>query len=262
MSNNRSSRGPESYTMNGGHGAYSYSNNSFSQRAGIEAAMEIIDEAISKELHLPKLSLPSNALSIVDLGCSTGPNTFMALQNIIDSIKQKYQSLTLLKFLNSWCTLTIVHRMISIRFSLLSLQTVHWLSKVPEECLDKNSLAWNKGRVHYTNARSEVYVAYAAQFAEDMGNSRAKEIVVGGLMVLILSGIESGMCHSRQPAGLIYDLLGASLKDLANKHGEVGDDEVQSDDGCPTHKYPFGDDDAQVYYGRYDHQAFWLRSYG
>lgn len=97
---------------------------------------------------------------------------------------------------------------------------MHWLSKVPGECLNKNSLAWNKGRVHYTNAGSEVYDAYAGQFAEDMGKfleARAKEIVFGGMMVLILSGIESGMCHSKQPAGLLYDLLGASLMDLAKK---------------------------------------------
>ena len=39
------------------------------------------------------------------------------------------------------------------------------LSKVPEELLNKNSAAWNKGRVHYASASDEVAQAFTTQFA-------------------------------------------------------------------------------------------------
>ncbi|XP_028117644.1 probable S-adenosylmethionine-dependent methyltransferase At5g38780 [Camellia sinensis] len=63
---------------------------------------------------------------------------------------------------------------------------LHWLSKVPEELLDNGSLAWNKGKIHYTIASKEIADVYAAQFAKDMDtffNARADEIIVGGIMI-------------------------------------------------------------------------------
>ncbi|THF97749.1 hypothetical protein TEA_002855 [Camellia sinensis var. sinensis] len=57
---------------------------------------------------------------------------------------------------------------------------LHWLSKVPEELLDNGSLAWNKGKIHYTIASKEIADVYAAQFAKDMDtffNARADEII-------------------------------------------------------------------------------------
>ncbi|XP_031275082.1 loganic acid O-methyltransferase-like [Pistacia vera] len=262
MSNNRSSMSPEFYTMNGGDGPYSYSNNSHAQRILIEVAKPIIDEAIAHELDLRNFSLSSNPFSIVDLGCSTGPNTFIAVKNILDSIKQKHQSLghtsQISEFLiyfndhtsNDFNTLfaslpldrqyfaaaapgSFHGRLFpesSVHF-FHSSNAIHWLSKAPEELVDRKSLAWNKGRVHYTNAAEEVCDAYAAQFRKDMENfldARGKEIVVGGLMVLTVSAIPNGMCLSHQnPIGLMYDLLGASLMDLVKK-GVINEEQVES----------------------------------
>ncbi|KAJ0094914.1 hypothetical protein Patl1_15595 [Pistacia atlantica] len=185
-----------------GDGPYSYSNNSHAQRIFIEVAKPIIDEAIAHELDLRNFSLSSNPFSIVDLGCSTGPNTFIAVKNILDSIKQKHQSLghtsQISEFLiyfndhtsNDFNTLfaslpldrqyfaaaapgSFHGRLFpesSVHF-FHSSNAIHWLSKAPEELVDRKSLAWNKGRVHYTNAAEEVCDAYgAAQFRKDMEN--------------------------------------------------------------------------------------------
>ncbi|CAK9142327.1 unnamed protein product [Ilex paraguariensis] len=59
---------------------------------------------------------------------------------------------------------------------------------VPEKLLDKNSPAWNKGRIHYTGASDDVVHAYTTEFEKDMEiflNTRGKEIVDGGMMGII-----------------------------------------------------------------------------
>ena len=84
------------------------------------------------------------------------------------------------------------------------------LSKVPEELLNKNSAAWNKGRFHYASAPDEVAQAFTTQFAKDITaflDCRAKELVVGGLMVL-MPGIPNGIPHSSSLTGGIFDFLG------------------------------------------------------
>lgn len=91
---------------------------------------------------------------------------------------------------------------------------------MPEELVDKKSNAWNKGRIHYTSAPCEVANAYAVQFGKDMEvflNARAKEIVSGGLMVLILPSLPDGVDHSQITAGVMFDLLGSSLMDMAKE---------------------------------------------
>ncbi|KAL6281656.1 hypothetical protein ACE6H2_018537 [Prunus campanulata] len=57
------------------------------------------------------------------------------------------------------------------------------LTRAPKEVADKNSSAWNKGRIHYLNSREEVVKANEAQHGEDMEcflHARAQEIVCGG----------------------------------------------------------------------------------
>ena len=91
---------------------------------------------------------------------------------------------------------------------------LHWLSRMPDEILDKNSPAWNKGRVHHTGAPYEVAHAYAAQFDKDTRNflnARAKELVVGGIMVLIMSTLPDGTSPYRSPPRALYDILESCL---------------------------------------------------
>ncbi|PRQ15949.1 putative loganate O-methyltransferase [Rosa chinensis] len=107
-----------------------------------------------------------------------GPNTFLAVQNIIEAVEDKYQtqgrnfevpefqvffsdqagndfnklfqSLPL-ELLRNGRTRIFYSRLfpkahLHLVYSSFSLQC---LSKVPEEVLDRNSPAWNKGRIHY-----------------------------------------------------------------------------------------------------------------
>ncbi|XP_039041012.1 loganic acid O-methyltransferase-like [Hibiscus syriacus] len=107
---------------------------------------------------------------------------------------------------------------------------LHWLSKVPEELQDKNSIAWYKGRIHYSNASNEVVRAYAARFSEDMEDflcARATEIVSGGMMVISMPGIPNEMTYSQLAASLMYEFMASSFMDMANE-GLISEDEVDS----------------------------------
>ena len=103
---------------------------------------------------------------------------------------------------------------------MFSSHALHWLSKVPEELLDKNSPAWNRGRIHYTSGPEEVSHAYAAQFEHDMEiflSARAKELVFGGMIVLLIPALPTGIPTSHIPIGIMFDLLGSSLMDMAKE---------------------------------------------
>ena len=55
-------------------------------RGVVEAAMEKINEAIANHFDINALSVSPNLICIVDLGCYTGSNTFIAMQNIVETI--------------------------------------------------------------------------------------------------------------------------------------------------------------------------------
>ncbi|CAL9031661.1 unnamed protein product [Prunus brigantina] len=111
-----------------------------------------------------------------------------------------------------------------------SSYATHWLSRVPKEVADRNTPAWNKGRIYYSNSTDEVVRAYEAQYAEDMEyflHVRAQEIVHGGLMLLIIIGRPNGTPHSDSWANITFQILGSCLMDLARK-GIVSEETVDS----------------------------------
>ena len=216
------------------------------QRWGVEASKALIREAVWEKLDINF----SNLFNIADLGCSVGPNTFIAVENIIESVKLKYPSSpdpssgstefqvffndlpsndfnTLLQGLprdREYAASIVPGSFLGRLFPQSSLHfihssyTLHWLSKVPKELLDKNSPAWNKGRIFYASAPNEVVQAYSAQFAEDMVsflNARAQELVHGGLMVLIIPSLPADTSPSECPLIAVMDLLGDSLIGMA-----------------------------------------------
>ena len=216
----------------------------------------MIDDAIAKKLDLKQISSTvETTFCIADLGCSVGPNTFTAMQNIIDVVQQKYESQDLATHMpefqvffndhssNDFNTLftslpperpyfatRVPGSFYGWLFPESCLHFVHssyalqWLSNVPEELLNKNSLAWNKGRVHYTSAPDEVVDAYTAQFAKDLTiflDTRAKELVVGGLMGLIMSGVPNRIPRSSGSVEMMFDFLGLSLMDMAKKVSQL-----------------------------------------
>ena len=62
--------------------------------------------------------------------------------------------------------------------------------------------------------------AYKAQYHKDMEQflqARAQEIVYGGLMVLIVTGVPNGTHHSQSLLSMSVELLGTCLMDMARK---------------------------------------------
>lgn len=173
------------------------------------------------------------------------------MQNIIDAVETKYQSQgntsqvpEFQVFFNDHAGNDFNHLFISLPperryfatgvpgsfhdrlFPRASLHFVHSsysvqiLSRVPKEVEDKNSPAWNKGRIQYSNSTVEVVEAYQAQYAKDMESflkARAEEIVSGGLMAFIVPGRPDGSSHSEAFVNKASELLGSCLMDMANK---------------------------------------------
>ena len=207
----------------------------------------MLEEAIAENFDVTSLSSSSNTIRIADLGCSVGPNTFITMQNLIESMERKghFQDRTNMPefhlFFNDHTSNdfnTLFNSLPPDRhyfaagvpgsfhgrlFPKSSLHFVHssyalqWLSKVPKDLLDKSSPAWNKGKIHYTNASEQVANAYANQFAKDMEvflDARADEIAVGGMMVVIMPALPDGVRPSQIMSGLFYDFLEQSVVDM------------------------------------------------
>nr|DAD35801.1 TPA_asm: hypothetical protein HUJ06_006441 [Nelumbo nucifera] len=252
----------EAHPMTGGDGLYSYTKNSDYQRSVIHASREMICEEISKKLDIKPISSTSYPFRIADLGCSVGPNTFFAVQNIIAAVENKLQIEGLSSsgipefhvFFNDhvsndfntlfaslpagrlYFTAGVPGSFYGRLFPAASLDFVHssyalqWLSMVPKEVTDKNSPAYNKGKIYYASASEEVIQAYSTQFSKDIGtflSARAKEIVCGGMMVLIMPAIPNGTPVSESTGGILYDLLGSCFMDMA-KMGLTDEAKVDS----------------------------------
>ncbi|CAK7326826.1 unnamed protein product [Dovyalis caffra] len=256
--------------VNGGLGTDSYYNHSFFQKIAANVAKDMIDEAITKKLDVKSLLSSSSTIRLADLGCAVGPNTFDAMQNIIDIIKQKYQSQfptspipefqvffndqptndfnTLFKSLppkreyfaagvpGSFYGRLFPDSSLHVVYSSYSL---HWLSKVPKGLEDKNSPAWNKGKIHYASAPEEVLRAYATQWANDLNdflNARAQEIMPGGIIVVITHSIPDGMEYAELANGMMYNCMASILLDIA-KRGLISEEQVDAFN-LPTYAPP------------------------
>ena len=207
-----------------------------------------------ESLDILKFSPSTTIIRVVDLGCSVGPNTFLAVQNILEAIQLNYcQNQAVLKsqipefqvFFNDHVSNDFNTLFLSLPpadrqyhaagvpgsfysrlFPSHSLHVahisyaIHWLSRVPKEVIDRTSPAWNKGRITYSSASDEVIEAFSAQCANDMARflqARAEEIAEGGLMILIFPVRPNGTPHSQVTLNIVHDLLGSCLVDMAKK---------------------------------------------
>ncbi|KAF3437220.1 hypothetical protein FNV43_RR19973 [Rhamnella rubrinervis] len=250
-----------------GSGNYSYSRYSGFQRTAIEAAKGLINKAITEKLEISNSVSSSNSpktIRLADLGCSEGPNTFLAVQNIVDALELKFKHHGLLgpqlpdfhvffsdmssNDFNKLFTSLPPERKYYVTgvpgsfhgrlFPSASLHfvhssySVHILSRVPKEVEDKNSPAWNKGRIHYGNASDETFNAYEAQYLKDMENfldARAHEVVHGGLVALILPGCPIGIPYSQVFIIKGFELLGSCFMDMAKQGiGILSEEKVDS----------------------------------
>uniref|UniRef100_A0A7N0ZYE5 Uncharacterized protein n=1 Tax=Kalanchoe fedtschenkoi TaxID=63787 RepID=A0A7N0ZYE5_KALFE len=254
----------EAFPMIGGHGPYSYSNNSSRQKRAAHDAKEILTRSIVESLDLEfHKRFSKTRIQIADLGCSVGPNTFIAMQNIIDAVQQKYE-LSLGRDSNNLAEIQVLFNdHASNDFTTLFLNlpnprtyfaagvpgsfrgrlflsesldivhssyALHWLSRAPPEVCDLSSRLCNRGRIHYANAPDEVGEAYGAQFAKDMKlflAARSEEVRAGGILVALIPGRPDGVAASKCSNGPLFWALESCLVDMANE-GIVEMDEVNS----------------------------------
>ncbi|KAF8082414.1 hypothetical protein N665_0827s0017 [Sinapis alba] len=247
------------WIMMGGDGPESYSQQSSYQGALLEAAKEKMNEAISASL---SLDLISDRFSVADFGCASGPNTFVAVQNIIDAVQDKYRKETgqnpteNIEFqvlfndstTNDFNTLfqalpagrryysagvpgSFFGRVLpkhSFHIGVISY-AFHFTSKTPKGITDRDSPLWNSD-IHCTGFNKAVKKAYLDQYSADTKNlldARAEELVPGGLMLLFGSGLRDGVKMSETPKGMVLDFIGASLNDLAQQ-GVIDKDKVDA----------------------------------
>ncbi|CAA7055670.1 unnamed protein product [Microthlaspi erraticum] len=252
----------QSYTMAGGNGQHSYIHNSSYQKAAIDGAEEKTTQCILEKLNL-QLNSDLGTFRIADFGCSNGPNTFHAVQTIIDTVKCKQLkennnevSLMPLEFQvffndqtnNDFNTLFKTQPIECGYFSVgvpgsfhgrvfprniihigHTSYTTHWLSKVPENVCDKKSLAWNNNYIHCNHSLEEVTKAYKVQFVKDMRvflEARAEEIVHGGLMIVLGQCLADGVTMSETWQGIVLDMIGDCLMDMA-KSGVTSEEKIE-----------------------------------
>ncbi|XP_022770010.1 probable S-adenosylmethionine-dependent methyltransferase At5g38780 [Durio zibethinus] len=255
---------PESYPMNGGDGKVSYARNSFAQRTSVDASKKFISEAIADLLdtELNPILDSSIRFQIADLGCATGPNTFYAVQNIIEAINSKYsmnkhqksQALEYQVFFNDhtnndfntlfrslplprpYFPVAVPGSFYGRLFPKDSIHLMHssnslnWLSRVPKDVGDINSPAWNGDSIYCTGTAKEVVEAYSNQYKKDMNNflnARALELVAGGLLVLVVGGVPNCVSLNQTGIGKDYEIIGSCLVDMANK-GLISKEKVKS----------------------------------
>ncbi|XP_021293541.1 probable S-adenosylmethionine-dependent methyltransferase At5g37970 [Herrania umbratica] len=261
----------------GGHGTDSYSNNSFYQKLAANVVKKKIEDAIMMKLDVASFSSTSNIIRLADFGCGVGSNTITAMHDLLEFVKKKYRSQCPVSQMpefqvifndqstNDFNTLFTslpqdkeymvagvpgsFHDQVLPKSSLHLAHcsySLHWLSKLPKELQDKLSPAWNKGKIHYTSAPQEVLNAYATQFAEDLDNflnARAQEIVSGGMMLIVGSGIPDGMSYSQVVNGLMYNCMGSILMDMV-KTGSINEAEIDAFNlpiyACPPGEFTAG----------------------
>ncbi|XP_057481087.1 loganic acid O-methyltransferase-like [Actinidia eriantha] len=242
--------------MNGGNGPYSYTQNSIFQKNLVDVAKELIDELINENLDIENpLFDCSNPLRIADLGCYVGPNTFLAVQNIIEAIEFNFSNTqkTTKKPQNSTrsstTTLATISTLSSNPFprrsrdpSVLTTLPVspvpstagyspnrwskphacssalHWLSRIPNQLADRYSPAFNRGRISHIGTE-EAVEAYSGQFSKDMEdflNDRTLELVNPGMMIVLTFTLPDGVLYSETTLGMGYEIFGSCLVDMAN----------------------------------------------
>ncbi|KAK6151034.1 hypothetical protein DH2020_015966 [Rehmannia glutinosa] len=184
--------------MMGGDGPNSYAQNSEYQKQLLVSAEDLIHDLIHEHLDTenPTFNNSNSTIRIADFGCSFYGRLFPK------------------------ATLHFAH----------CSTALHWLSRIPVEVTEKNSIAWNKGRVHYSGAGKEVKEAYSSQYKEDFEtflSARADELVDGGLMVLVILGFPDGALLCESSIGLTFDMLGSCFQEMA-KMGKISEEKVDS----------------------------------
>nr|GMD84655.1 salicylate carboxymethyltransferase-like [Ipomoea batatas] len=245
--------------MNGGIGDSSYANNSLLQQNVILMTKPITEEAITKlytSLTNPK------TISIADLGCSSGPNTLLAVSNLVKAVDNHRKKLRRRHspefqiYLNDLPTNDFntifqslpkheedLRRELGDGFGPCFFNGVpgsFYGRLFPTDSLhfvhSSYSLHWlsqvpkgieeNKGNIRMaTTSPPSVIKAYYDQFEQDFSNfleCRSKELVKGGRMVLTMQGRSS-----ENPTCHLWELLTLALNEIVAE-GLVEEEKLNS----------------------------------
>ena len=100
-----------------------------------------------------------------------------------------------------------------------SSASLNWMSELPKEITDRSCGSWNKGRIHYVGASSEVVEAYKKQYRmefESFLHARAQEIASNGIMALHIPVAPDEIDVNKDVyPGKDLELLGSCLMDMA-----------------------------------------------
>ncbi|GMI80275.1 hypothetical protein like AT5G38020 [Hibiscus trionum] len=238
-------------STNSGDKEISYANNSLLQKTIILKLLPTLNDALRETF---SKRLPTSTFEVADLGCSSGPNIFLIISQVIDSIHGVCQQAQLKVpqirvFLNDLpgndfnaifqslpgfferlkqaqgkmvepCFIVGVPG--SFYGRLFPTRTLHFVHSF-------NCLHWlskvppelkdtNKGNICITKSSpANVIKAYAKQFETDFSaflSSRSQELMPGGQMLLLFQGR-----HSQNPwsEDCFFALLGQSLVDLVSE---------------------------------------------
>nr|XP_009774020.1 PREDICTED: probable caffeine synthase 3 [Nicotiana sylvestris] len=78
------------FPMASGASPFSYKKNSAYQRRVVRAIKQLVNVVVAEKLQVESLNI-RGIFQITDMGCSTGPNTFISVQNIVESVELKFQ---------------------------------------------------------------------------------------------------------------------------------------------------------------------------
>nr|QRX38992.1 gibberellic acid methyltransferase [Phalaenopsis aphrodite] len=209
------------FCMQGGDTDVSYANNSEPTACAIALSKPLLHDAIASM----RLFHGEKSIRIADLGCATGYNTVSTVEFVVQSLRKRYEAEQshVPEFEASFSDLpsndfNSLFQLLLPSFDVterpyfvaavpgsfygrlfpsgklhlvVSLNSLHWLSRIPEAVLSRQSSGWNKGRVWIDGANRDVVDAYAKQAQEDLDkflHCRKMEIAEGGVLFLLMAG--------------------------------------------------------------------------
>ncbi|XP_057512756.1 probable jasmonic acid carboxyl methyltransferase 1 [Actinidia eriantha] len=250
--------------MNSGNENTSYANNSNYQKSVIMKARFVLKDTLEKVYN--DYGFSAQCLKIADLGCSSGPNTFVVISEIIETIgalsrQSNHQGLELQIYLNDlpkndfnaiFKLLPTFYKKVEEGERENGPGWACFVSGVPGSFYDRlfprqslhfvhssYSVHWlsqvpekleNKGNIYISKTSPpKVYEAYLKQFQKDFStflSLRSKEMVACGHMVLTLIG-RSTADPSGQNCCRKWELLAESLHDLVSE-GLIQEEDIDS----------------------------------
>ncbi|CAL0311484.1 unnamed protein product [Lupinus luteus] len=237
--------------MNGGSGKSSYANNSLLQQKVISLTKPVREEAIASMF----LRTLPRRLAVADLGCSSGPNTFLVVSEVIKLVEKlckelKHESPEYLVFMNDLpgndfnnifksigcfkeklsneieggigpCYITGVPGSFYERiFPIRTLHFVHSSYSLQWLSQVPEGIENNKGNIYMAKTSpTNVMKAYYAQFERDFSlflKCRAEELVEGGYMVLTFLGRRNDDPSGKECC-YIWELLASALNDMVSE---------------------------------------------